>query len=179
MVDVSGNGFDLTDGPNGVEFDLIGDGVLKRHSWTKANSDDGWLALDRNGNGRIDNGTELFGTATLQPAPTSGTEKNGFLALGQYDLPQNGGNGDGLINDLDGIFSALHLWQDLNHNGISEASELRPLTQVGLKTLELNYRTSKKLDRYGNEFRYRAKVKDETGAQLGRWAWDVFLLSGQ
>jgi len=177
VIDVAGNGFNLTDTANGVNFDLIGDGTLKHISWTNASSDDAWLALDRNGNGRIDNGLELFGTATPQPAPPVGIEKHGFLALAQYDLSQNGGNDDGVINEQDSIFTSLRLWQDLNHNGISESSELKTLTEHGLKTLDLDYKTSKRVDQYGNEFRYRAKVKDTHDAQLGRWAWDVFLLS--
>jgi len=53
------------------------------------------------------------------------------------------------------------------------------LQTVGLKTIELNYKEAKKEDEYGNYFRYRAKVKDEQGAQAGRWAWDVFLVTAK
>ena len=56
-------------------------------------------------------------------------------------------------------------------------AELHTLPELGLVTLELAYR-SKQVDRFGNEFRFRAKVRDMQGAQLGRWAWDVFLSSG-
>jgi len=177
LIDVLGNGFNLTDAAGGVTFDAFGDGEMIRTGWTSANSDDAWLVLDRNENGTIDNGTELFGSAAPQPRPPNGEIKNGFRALTEYDKPANGGNDDKMIDHHDAVFSSLLLWQDENHNGVSEPSELHTLNELGLKTLELDYKQSKRTDQYGNRFRYRAKVKDTQDAQLGRWAWDVFLVS--
>ena len=165
----------MTSVADGVAFDCDGnrDLILERVSWTALGSDDAFLTLDRNFNGTVDSGRELFGNFAPQPAPPMGQIKNGFLALAEYDQSRNGGNGDGSITPSDAIFSSLLLWQDINHNGTSEANELHTLTELGLASLDLNYKESKRTDQFGNEFRYRAKVEDIHGAQLKRWAWDV------
>jgi len=178
LVDVPG-GFNMTDVDHGVPFDLNSNGTSDRLSWTSPSSTAAWLVLDRNRNGTIDNGKELFGNFTFQTDAPAGVEKNGFRALAEYDKPEEGGYCDGVIDDRDAVFSKLRLWQDVNHNGVSEANELHPLSTFGIESISVDYKESRHRDRYGNQFRYRAKVYGANHQELGRWAYDVFLLSAK
>ena len=173
LIDVNGDGFALTDAAGGVDFDPAATGTKERLSWTALGSDDAWLVLDRNGNGTIDSAFELFGNYTDQDLTVG---KNGFAALAMFDKLNGGGNADGKITRQDVIFGSLRLWQDTNHNGISEPEELHTLPELGINQIDLDYKTSKRTDEFGNRFKYRSKVNATGQGSSGRWAWDVFLL---
>ena len=85
LVSPQHDGLHLTSAEDGVLFDIDGDGVLDRVPWTEAGSDDAWLAMDRNGNGIIDDGSELFGNYTpafagqREPFARSGFDALNFL----------------------------------------------------------------------------------------------------
>ena len=176
IVDTTGRGFYLTSADSGVVFDIAGDGHPHQMGWTTATSGNAFLALDRNHNGYIENGTELFGDFTQQP---KSDRPNGFLALAEFDKPENGGNGDGVIDNRDAVFSRLLLWIDENHDGISQRSELYTLPQLGVFSLALRFKESRRTDGFGNQFRYKAAVNPDPSdgeSKDGRWAYDVFFV---
>lgn len=179
VIDTDGSGFRLTDNAKGVFFAITSAPTFIRTAWTAADSTNAWLALDRNGDGQIDRGSELFGNFTPQPRPPFGKSANGFRALAVFDDPVNGGNGNGLIDPGDAVYARLRLWTDANHDGKSQASELFTLAQKGVYAIDLNYSTSQRKDPFGNAFRYRSRILRAPGAPDGRWAWDVSLAYDQ
>jgi len=184
IIDTEGEGFHLTSADNGVTFDIYGDGHPIRIAWTAPGYHNAFLALDRDGSGTITSGKELFGNVTAQAQSAT---PNGFLALAEFDKPENGGNGDGVIDEQDAVFSKLALWIDDNHDGVSQPSELHKLSEFGIHSLSISYFESQKTDEFGNQFRYKARVnprkedrysRDETVAgEVGRWAYDVFFVT--
>ncbi len=176
VIDPAGEGFHLTSVTSGVRFDISGSGQPVQIAWTAPGSKDGFLALDRNNNGAIDDGKELFGNFTDQPASST---PNGYLALAEFDKAENGGNGDGIIDSRDDVFSKLRLWIDANHDGISQPDELFALPSLGIYSLGLRYRSSPRVDQYGNQFRYTSIVNPRGRRdQVSRRDYDVFLVAG-
>jgi hypothetical protein len=159
-MDIFGNGFHLTDIEQGVKFRVLPDQGLRQMSWPEAWLRNGWLALDRNGDGRITDFTELFGNATPQP---KGSDRNGYKALAVFDEPANGRNGNGVIDPGDAVFDHLLIWIDDNHNGISEPNELYSLRDAVIFRIDLRYFLSNRIDENGNCSAMRLKFGTKPG----------------
>ena len=140
VLDLDGDGVSLT-GRSSVSprFDVDGDGFAEKTGWVGAH--DGLLALDRNGNGTIDDVSELFGG----PRAGGGTDldgdgivsfdermQSGFEALGSEDS-----NGDGVIDASDAVFSDLRVWVDADGDAVTDAGELKTLDEVGIASISL------------------------------------------
>ncbi len=164
LVDLNGDGFNLTAPTH--SFDMTGLG--RPQTVSAAQGDDAWLVLDRDGDNRITSGRELFGNYTPQLYRAT---PNGFNALAVFDRHKSGGNEDAVIDNQDAVYSFLRLWKDVNSDWISTPDELFPLEKFGVTSIDLNYKESRRKDKYGNVFRYRAKVNDT------KFAYDVFLTS--
>lgn len=173
IINLDGTAFNLTSARDGVKFDIMGDGHPVRMAWTAAQSTVAFLALPHDG--KITSGKDLFGNFTPQP-PSK--HRNGFLALAVYDLPENGGNGDGVIDARDAIFSSLRLWIDRNHDGIAQPEEIYTLTEMGVFSISLKYSESWRVDQFGNLFRYKGSINvtdaEEDQSTAGQVIYDVF-----
>lgn len=141
VLDLDGDGIELTSQDNGVYFDLDKDGFAEKTGWVKG--DDAFLARDLNNNGKIDDISELFGNATT----------TGFAALKVLDT-----NNDNLITSTDTGFSSLRLWRDLNKNGATDAGELTTLAQNSITTLSLSATNLTNTTIQGNIIRATARL---------------------
>lgn len=155
IIDLNGDGVKTVDiDLNKIYFDLDNNQFAEKTGWVDAN--DGILVLDRNENGKIDSGAELFGNYTV--LADGSKAKNGFEALKELDS-----NGDGLLNSADTLWNGLRIWQDSNSNGKLDAGELKTLTEVGLKSIDLNYKDIDQTDAQGNQHKQTTTVSWEDG----------------
>jgi VCBS repeat-containing protein len=126
VLDLGGQGIHFTSAQDGVHFDLDADGVHEQVAWTTGQ--EGILALDVNHNGTIDDGSEIF-----SPFFAGGSFADGLSALATLDS-----NGDGKIDGNDTAFKDLVVWQDTNHDGISDPGELSGLFDLGIGSISLD-----------------------------------------
>jgi Ca2+-binding RTX toxin-like protein len=131
VLDLDGNGIDTVGSADGAYFDFDGDGMATRTGWVGSN--DGLLVMDRNGNGRVDNGSELFGNNVLDS--NGDYMANGFEAVAQQDS-----NGDGHLSADDQNWSKLQVWRDANGDGYTDAGELWSLAAANVADIGLDYR---------------------------------------
>jgi Ca2+-binding RTX toxin-like protein len=169
-IDLDGDGIETVGIPatgSPVLFDHDGDGVQTGTGWVKA--DDAWLVLDRNGNGTIDTGAELFGVDTMitvTEVPFGGSvaetvtrrAKTGFEALATLDT-----NHDGVFNASDAAFTQVRLWQDLNQDGTSQSGELFTLADKGITAIGLTPSTTTTNLGNGNSVTGQASVTRSNG----------------
>lgn len=128
-LDLDGDGIETIGATGTVLFDHNGDGIRTGTGWVKA--DDALLVLDRNGNGSIDGGAELFGVDTVLANGSKATD--GFAALRDLDS-----NGDGIFNNADAQFANVRVWRDLDQDGVSDNGELMSLADTGIASIALN-----------------------------------------
>ncbi|MDV3443413.1 calcium-binding protein [Pseudomonas otitidis] len=128
-LDLDGDGIETIGANTGITFDFDGDGLKTGTGWVKG--DDGFLVLDRNGNGQIDNGGELFGVDTVKANGQKAS--NGFDALKDFDT-----NGDGVFDAQDTQFANVKIWQDANQDGIAQNGELKTLAEHNIVAINLD-----------------------------------------
>ena len=129
VIDLNNDGIKGTNLDYKINFDLDNNGFKEATSWIDNN--DAFIAIDKNNNGKIDNGSELSRVSQITPMPTL-IAKNGFENLKELDS-----NNDDIIDEKDKEFTNLLLWQDKNSNGISETDELIKLSDK-VKSINLN-----------------------------------------
>lgn len=131
VLDLDGDGIETVglNGASSILFDHNADGIKTATGWVKG--DDAFLVLDRNGNGSIDSGAELFGDAT--PFASGATAADGFAALRELDS-----NTDGVFDSQDARYADVQLWRDLDQDGVSDAGELMSLAAAGVASINLN-----------------------------------------
>jgi len=137
ILDLNGNGKLSQSITNGVQFDLFNSGNKVNTGWVA--SGEGLLVMDRNQDGVINNGSELFGSATLLPDGQQAA--NGFAALSAMDT-----NGDAVISSADKNWSALGVWVDSNSDGVSQPGEVKSLDSLGITQLNLNAQSTRTQD---------------------------------
>jgi len=157
VLDLDDDGLEIDPLGSGAHFDLDRNGFAEETAWV--NKDDGLLVFDRNGDGIINDGGELFGDQTTMADGT--TAASGFEALTEMDT-----NGDGIISSEDEKFADLRVWQDANSDGFTAEGELKTLKEVGITAIDLENQMVNK-DIAGNNTIVREGVYFKDDGTLG------------
>jgi hypothetical protein len=173
VVDTHRDGIQLGPAGRTVSFDVNADGQPDTVQWVRPGGDEAFLALDRNRNGVVDDGAELFGVGT--PLIEGGTAPNGFVGLAQYDRPLLGGNDDGVISRADAVWQELTLWVDSNADGIANRKEMRRPESFGLTSFGVIPKVRRYIDPAGNSLPYWAWA-GATGRPARALMVDVYFL---
>ena len=155
IIDLDGDGIETLSVSSGVFFDHDGNQFAENTGWVAP--DDGLLIFDRDGNGQIDSGSELFGNNTL--LKSGKLAANGYQALQELDE-----NKDGQLNSDDAIWASLRIWQDGNSNGRVDEGELLSLEEAGVAAIGTGYSTSQYVDEQGNAHRQTSTITRSDGA---------------
>ncbi|HEX6099977.1 MAG TPA: matrixin family metalloprotease [Thermoanaerobaculia bacterium] len=159
ILDLNGDGIHTTSTDDPVSFDLTGDGVPERLGWTNPATEEAFLWLDLDRNGRVDDGRELFGHGTV--LENGLRAQDGFEALSQYDQVSLGGNRDGKLSKEDRVWDRLRLWVDADQDGVCTPPETGPIAEYGVLDIALTYSVHETVDPSGNVHRLRSSY--------GRW----------
>ena len=175
LLDLDQDNFRLASATQPVYFDIDADGAVELITWTRASAKDAFLCWDRNGNGRIDNGSELFGNST--ELADDSIAPFGFIALAELDGLSRGGNLDGFVSPEDQIYSSLCVWTDLDHDGETDEFELQGLEEAGILKIGVDWATRSVQDRSGNLFLYHGEaILDIDGKPTKIKTVDVFFV---
>jgi hypothetical protein len=199
VIDLEGGDFvnAFTDVEHGVIWDFFGTNAPVRMSWTNPKRNIGFLVLDRNQDGIINNSHEMFGNLTNQPlsedekiAVMKDAEKahaagknptpfptNGFRALAVFDQTSKGGNNDGKLDEKDSIWSLLRIWVDTCQNANSQCGKIYTLDELGITSISLKYVSSDRTDQYGNKMKYEGSLTMRKAAPTAPKIYDVYFVT--
>ena len=165
IIDLNGDGIFTTSLEDGTYFDLNKDGFAEKTAWITPQ--DALLVRDVNGNGKIDDGGELFGDRTV--LSDGSIAETGFQALSDLDE-----NKDGVLDAQDKYYRELKVWVDANHNGISEAEELYTLDHFGIESIDLDYNRINRVDENGNLIKANSNIYGQnTKYAIGEYGFQV------
>lgn len=168
VLDLKGDGFEFSSIEDGTQFDLNGDGRKQNISWlAKQDSfDNAFLVLDKNGDGQVNSGKELFGDQN--------GSADGYKELAKYDS-----NNDGKIDAQDDVYEKLELWADMNGNGVVDEGEMKGLKEMGVNSISTQNQgqLGEKFDEHGNDISLTGDFEIMVdGQSQTRQSMDVFFI---